>query len=198
MNTDHALTSISGAEALQLQCENANLKMIIDEIVNQRVEQKLAAAGKVTAMNESGVNNTDNLDSAVTVAPLAKHNKAGKARSNTMNNNDIIKSPSDTTIYAPASTQGKRVVNALDQISNFVEGIHISSGSVQQQQMQNNVMSLHDHCDEPERDPDKQNNTQFIDVVSAIEEQTRIPRRSLEADLNRVDRGTKKADKGKS
>ena len=40
---------------------------------------------------------------------------------------NIVKSPSDTTIYVPALKHGKRVDDVVNKISDFVESIHIES-----------------------------------------------------------------------
>ena len=45
---------------------------------------------------------------------------------NTRGKGDVIKSPSDTTLYTPVLKKGMEKANIIDKISNFVESIWIS------------------------------------------------------------------------
>ena len=53
-------------------------------------------------------------------------NSSNNKTPNVVVNNDVVKSPSDTTVYRPALQKGKES-DLLNQISNFVEGIHLES-----------------------------------------------------------------------
>ena len=110
------VTNVAGnLDAVKLQQENASLKLLIDELVNQKVQMKLAEAGVKTT--QEGCSNIDQ----------ANKGNQKPTKQNSTRGGDLVKSPSDKTIYAPGLTQGKRVVNALDQITNFVEEIKLSS-----------------------------------------------------------------------
>ena len=124
-------------------------------MVNQRVQVKLAEAGK-HQQSSTGKNGTES----------GKKNKGNNH--DLRGGTEIIKSPSDTTIYASALRQGKRMENALDQISNFVEGIKISAGNNSRNAPNINAEFLHSG-------------------ESSVDRQQSGIRRSLEEDLNRVE-----------
>ena len=95
-------------EYADLKLENANLKKMLEMMVEQRVEQKLAEGGTPWGIEPSKT-------------PLrTRHDSLGKSA-------NVAKSPSDTTIYVPALRQAKRVEDVVDKISDFVESIHLET-----------------------------------------------------------------------
>ena len=94
-------TNVTGFLDLVKLQENTNLKLLIEELVNQKVQMKLAeaASDKDQLKPSSEGNNNNKCGKGISVEKTCITN--------------VIKSPSDTTIYAPALRQGKCMENAL-------------------------------------------------------------------------------------
>ena len=102
-------------DVTKLQQENTNLKMLIDELVNQRVQLKLAE-NRLPVPSMSGAVNTTApapqiIDQRLQAPTSAKRSKGKIIKPGVL---EVVKLPSDTTIYAPALHQGKRMENALE------------------------------------------------------------------------------------
>ena len=170
----HFRSTSTDIEVDQLRQENLNLKLLLDEMVNQRVKQKMAEQQSISGEQNNG-----------------RGGKKKNAR-NMRDNLDITKSPSDTTIYIPALKQAKRMDNTLDQISNFVEGLRITSNEQNNQNKSrgcNNVVMTQGSIDTHDLI-----NTEFDHIAANVnvnrasnQDRQPYPRRSLEHELDCVE-----------
>ena len=104
-----------------------NIDMMIDRLVEKRLSEQIAEMEK---MNKPG--NSNDRDQTT-----PKGNGDGNNLRNGANGRNLIKSPSDTTIYTPALT--KRQVNnteeTVDKISNFIENIRFGDSDTGRRQL---------------------------------------------------------------
>ena len=143
------------SETAHLRQENANLKKLLDEMVNQRVELKVAERLRDLSANTSG-NQGRNVTQCDTRGKITTDSEVIKTPGVRPN---LVKSPSDMTVYVPALKQSNvRGLDPVTQISNFVESVRLSTPPVS----------------------DNQND----DGQPAGKRQ---PRRSLEEELNQID-----------
>ena len=104
-----------------------NIDMMIDRLVEKRLSEWVAEMEKT---NKPG--NSNDRDQTT-----PKGNGNGNNLRNSANGRSLIKSPSNTTIYAPALT--KRQVNnteeMVDKISNFIENIRFGDSDAGHRQI---------------------------------------------------------------
>ena len=104
--------------------------------LNQVLDKKLASQDHQKGRD----NNFDNLNqNATRHAPAPRPSKDEQVVQRQVNN--VIKSPSDTTLYTPAlrradASQLQNGINAIEKISNFVESIRIDSGNTKRNDRQ--------------------------------------------------------------
>ena len=89
-----------------------HLRQLINELVDEKIEEEPTPRVKKGKISKS----TD------------KKSKRGKIP-NSFEGENILKSPSDTTLYTPVLKRGKKANNLIDRISDFVESIRLETES---------------------------------------------------------------------
>ena len=157
-------TTASEEEEINKLMQNKHLNKYFDILIDRKLQQAKKSAGMAAGKKKN----------QITVETLRNKIEAIRGPNNTqvaagmvnMNRGNIVKSPSDTTIYRPALRKESPVANGktmLNRISNFVESIRNEEASTSRGQQFSRQLNDSDHDNEGEQ-------TQF-----AVASQIRIP-----------------------
>ena len=100
----------------------------LDSMLDRKLSGKVTETSKVNSQNQKGKKGNDDLD-------IEQPNQSSKRLSNNVVNrtHQIIKSPSDTTLYSPglrkANNYANGETNAIEKISTFVDNMRITQHS---------------------------------------------------------------------
>ena len=126
----------SEEEAMQLLARNPHIKNLFKRMIRKEIQEE-----KEVTKNNRGKTGMENLNEETKQSTPKKMGRENQERSN------LIKSPSDTTLYTPALKKlnpGMGDNDLIERISNFVEGIRMETttdrkGSTRPNQDRNDI-----------------------------------------------------------
>ena len=107
---------LGNREAIKRKLSNdPYIQGILSELVDEKIENQASGGGNKQT-NRTPVR-----------TPIRDKSKSNSTQKQGVTNTNIIKSPSDTTLYTPALKKGIDKLNLIDRISDFVEGIRLET-----------------------------------------------------------------------